>query len=367
MCNYLIKMNSHIPLNTIPKFYQYAISLLIISILSTIIFISFNYIAYAIPFILLFAGLYIYIFLNISSAVIAIVLAGITWDLAFFKPHFFFDLHKIENVITVSVLFLLGVVNILLITRMRKDPKSLIGENDTEQKVKFYDTLLNSLSHELRTPIAIIVGASDSLLQPDLIISDKNKTELLQEISTASLRLNQQVENLLNTSRLQSGFLQLKKDWCDVNELIHDILFQLDVQLKGHVVNVTVKDELPLFKIDRGLMEQVLYNLLNNAAIYTPAHSTISITAEQVNDKLQLIVEDNGEGFSADECKKAFNKFYRPFGSTAGGLGLGLSIVKGFVEVHGGNIELKKNASGGAKFIIQILAESMSLKITANE
>jgi two-component system sensor histidine kinase KdpD len=364
MCNYLIKMNSFISLNTIPKLYQYAISVLIIIILSTFIFIFFNYIAYAIPFILLFAGLYIYIFLNILSAIIAIVLAGITWDLAFFRPHFFFELYRVENIITVLVLFLIGVINVFLINKIRKSPDNQIAES-AGQTIKFYDTLLNSLSHELRTPIAVIVGASDSLLQPDLIISDNNKMELLQEISIASLRLNQQIENLLNTSRIQSGFLQLKKDWNDVSELIHDVLAQLDDQLKDHIVNVNSKEDLPLFNIDRGLMEQVLYNLIYNAAIYTPDHSVISITANQIKDGLQFIVEDNGKGFSAEEGKKAFNKFCRKSNSTAGGLGLGLSIVKGFVEVHNGKVELKKSASGGAKFIIQILAESMSLKTTA--
>ncbi|HTB99431.1 MAG TPA: ATP-binding protein, partial [Ferruginibacter sp.] len=263
------------------------------------------------------------------------------------------------------VFLIIALINVYIITKIKKIQRRVFVERDLGQTVKFYDTLLNSISHELRTPISIIVGATDSLLQQDQKISDSNKNNLLQEISTASLRLNQQVENLLNTSRLQSGFLQLKKDWCDVNELIHIIISQLADQLKDHVVNIYIKEDLPLLKIDYVLIEQVLYNLINNAALYTPLHSVISITADHINEQLILIIEDNGKGFTKDEVDKVFNKFYRSKNSAIGGLGLGLSIVKGFVEVHNGIIELKKGASGGAKFIITIPAENISLKTAA--
>jgi two-component system sensor histidine kinase KdpD len=358
-------MNSFTLQNSINKKYQYLLSLLIIIILSTIIFIFYNYIAYEVSFILLFSALYIYIFLDIFPAIIAIVLAGIAWDLLFFKPHFLFDLHKIENVVTILVFVIIALINVYIITKVKKIQRYVFVERNLAQTVKFYDTLLNSLSHELRTPISIIVGATDSLLQQDLKISDSNKNDLLQEISTASLRLNQQVENLLNTSRLQSGFIQLRKDWCDVNELVHDIISQLTNQLKDHIVNIFIKEDLPLFKIDRGLIEQVLYNLINNAVLYTPLHSVILITADYINEQLVLIIEDNGKGFSKDEIDKVFSKFYRPLNSSVEGLGLGLSIVKGFVEVHNGIIELRKGASGGAKFIITIPAENISLKTAA--
>jgi two-component system sensor histidine kinase KdpD len=100
-------------------------------------------------------------------------------------------------------------------------------------------------------------------------LTDKNKTNLLSEISVASLRLNQQVENLLSMSRLESGFIQPKMDWCDVNELIYTTLKRIDDHSHDHLIEVQVKDNLPLFKLDAGLMEQILYNLVNNALIYT--------------------------------------------------------------------------------------------------
>lgn len=225
------------------------------------------------------------------------------------------------------------------------------------------ETLLNALSHELLTPISVIIGATDNLLQENSVISSDDKEGLLTEISIAALRLNQQVESLLNASRLQSGLLQPKKDWCDIQELVNDILVQLHDQLKDHVVNVFIKERLPLFKIDRGLLEQVVYNLINNAALYTPAKSVITITAAEINKQLVLIVEDNGKGFSENEAAKVFNKFYR-LNNNITGTGLGLYIAKGFTEVHGGSIALEKSNLGGAKFIVKIPTKTISLKTT---
>jgi len=143
--------------------------------------------------------------------------------------------------------------------------------------IKLYNILLNSLSHELKTPIATIIGASDNLLTDANKISDANKHQLISDISLASLRLNQQVENLLNMSRIESGYIQPKKDWCDVNELIYGVVNRLEDKLKDHRLLIDLYEKLPLFKLDFGLMDQVLSNLLNNAIIYTPAGTVSSV------------------------------------------------------------------------------------------
>jgi two-component system sensor histidine kinase KdpD len=260
-------------------------------------------------------------------------------------------------------LFLPVLCILILLYILIQFEKSAFAKQTKENKLKLYETLLNALSHELRTPISVIMGATDNLLLENSTISPEDKKGLLTEISTASLKLNQQVENLLNTSRLQSGFLQLKKDWCDIDELIHNVIHQLNDQLKDHVVNIAVKQHIPLFKIDRGLIDQVLYNLLSNAAQYTPASSVITITANNTHEQLLLIVEDNGKGISEKEANKVFDKFYR-VDNAIEGRGLGLSIVKGFIEVHNGSITLEKSVSGGAKFIIKIPAKTILLKTT---
>jgi two-component system sensor histidine kinase KdpD len=141
----------------------------------------------------------------------------------------------------------------------------------------------------------------------------------------------------------------------------------LKENLGTKIIQVSIKENLPLFKLDVGLMEQVLHNLIYNATLYIAANGEIKITADFINDKLILVIEDNGEGFPADEIEKVFEKFYRLKNAKPGGTGLGLSIVKGFVEAHNGTIQLENKASGGAKFTITIPTEISFLNNLKND
>jgi two-component system sensor histidine kinase KdpD len=185
-------------------------------------------------------------------------------------------------------------------------------------------------------------------------LSELNKFELISEISKASLQLDRQVSNLLSMSRLESGFIKPKNDWFDVNELIYDVLNGFKGQSNYRPVNVLVKENLPLFKLDYGLLAQVLHNLVHNAFTHIPRYAVVTIKAICRQDKLVLIVEDTGGGFPENEKDKVFEKFYRLQNSKTGGTGLGLSIVKGFVEAMNGTISLRNNEEGGALFTIEI-------------
>jgi two-component system sensor histidine kinase KdpD len=242
-----------------------------------------------------------------------------------------------------------------------------VKKEQKENTLKLYNTLLNSLSHELRTPISTIIGATDNLLNDSEKLSPENKGELISEISKASMRLDRQVGNLLNMSRIESGFLQPKKDWVDVSELIYDVVDRLKEYTQQHPVGIIIKENLPLFKLDFGLMEQVLYNLVYNAAIYIPKYCVITVKAACILEKLVIHVEDNGTGFPEEETEKVFDKFYRLENSKTGGTGLGLSIVKGFVEAHDGTVRLENMPEGGARFTIEIPAETSYLSNLKNE
>lgn len=235
--------------------------------------------------------------------------------------------------------------------------KAMKERDEKERSVKFYKVLLHSLSHELRTPITTIIGSTDNLQSNAAMLSEENKTELINEISVASIRLNQQVENLLNMSRLESGAFQIKKDWVDISDLVYKTLQQLDQNLSKYRVTVEIPNQLPLFKLDFGLMEQVIYNLLINVTQHTPEDTLITIQADCIQDRLVLTIADNGNGFPENEIDKVFDKFYRLKGSKTGGTGLGLSIVKGFVEAHHGYITLKNLPVQGSKFTIEINTE----------
>src|SRR5690606_8888402 len=148
------------------------------------------------------------------------------------------------------------------------------------------------------------------------------------EIQKAGIRLDQQVENLLNMSRLESGILQLKYDWCDVNELVFKIISEVKDGSNEHTIDFEPDEDLPLFRLDRGLIGQVLYNLLLNALMHTPEKTDIQIIVENKDECCRIVVSDNGPGFPEKEISRVFDKFYRLPHSRRGGTGLGLSIVK---------------------------------------
>lgn len=220
---------------------------------------------------------------------------------------------------------------------------------------KLYKTLFHSISHELRTPITALMSASEGL---ETLIGSPSLSVYAQEIHTAADRLNRLVENLLDMTRLESGQLAPKLDWCDVNDLLHTSVKKLKNELSRHIVRVNVPSDLPLVKLDFGLIEQVLTNLLLNASIYTPSGSAVNITAHADENSLTIIISDTGPGFPPDTLKHLFQKFYRVPGSKTGGTGLGLSIAKGFIEAHKGTITASNHANGGALFEIRIPIET---------
>jgi K+-sensing histidine kinase KdpD len=230
------------------------------------------------------------------------------------------------------------------------------------QKVRFldesdrlYKTLFNSISHELRIPVATIMGAADSILHAEN--SEEIHLALYQEIFTASLRLNRLIENLLNISRLESGHISVRLDWYDVNDLINKVTDELMDELKPFILHISIPEDMPLVKIDFGLMEHVLYNLLFNATQYAPGGTTIEIKTGYNAKELIIEILDQGPGLPENLSNEVFKKFFRVDGSKPGGLGLGLSISKGFVEAHRGNITFENIHGGGAKFTIKIPSE----------
>ncbi len=327
-------------------------------------------------------------FSNIIPVLISAMLSALIWDYFFIPPHFTLHVTDPEDTLMLVMYFVIALVNAVLTFKIRQIEKEAREKEVKANAIKFYNALFNSLSHELKTPIAAIIGASDNLLSDTNKISEDNKHNLLSEISIASVRLNQQVENLLNMSRLESGYIQPKKDWCDVNELVYSVVNRLEEKLNQHELKIEINEKLPLFKLDFGLMEHVLLNLVNNAIIYTTAGTTITIrvdfikivkghfnlSTENINperDKeiTNLVIEicDNGSGFPPDEIQKVFEKIYRLKNSKAGGTGLGLSIARGFVEAQNGTIHLSNLLSGGASFTITIPAEVSYLNKQKNE
>lgn len=227
---------------------------------------------------------------------------------------------------------------------------------DTESEW-LYKTLFNSISHELRTPIAAIISSVESIESQADTNGSQAAKNFMGEIRTAAERLNRLVENLLDMTRLESGKLAAKRDWCDIRDIINASAAELAPQLARHRLVLDIHDDGTLVKLDFGLMEQVVTNLLHNASAYTPEGTTVTIESHAAGGNLTLIVYDNGPGFPPDALKNIFKKFFRVPGSKTGGTGLGLSIVQGFVEAHQGTITASNRANGGAQFTIRIPTE----------
>ncbi|MCL4859281.1 MAG: sensor histidine kinase KdpD [Caldilineaceae bacterium] len=223
---------------------------------------------------------------------------------------------------------------------------------------RLYTTLLNSISHELRTPLSTIRGAAGILLDPESTPTAEARSTLLDDIQGAADRLNRLVENLLDMSRLDAGRLQLKREWCDVSEVIGVAVKRLEVDLADHPLTIRCPPDLPLVWMDFALIEQVLVNLLDNACRYTEPGAAIEVMAQQEGASLVIRVTDHGPGVPPHAQAAIFDKFYRIAGSSAGGTGLGLSICRGIVEAHGGALTLESAPGRGARFVTRLPAES---------
>jgi two-component system sensor histidine kinase KdpD len=230
----------------------------------------------------------------------------------------------------------------------------ILNESD-----KLYKTLFNSISHELRIPVATIMGATDTLLTHTY--PEETRRKLYTEINTASIRLNRLIENLLNMSRLESGRITPRLDWCDVHDLANKVADNLKQELLPFKLSMVIPSDMPLVFIDFGLIEQVLNNLVLNATQNTMTGTNIRLKFFFDQGALTIQVMDRGKGFPASELLSVFDKFYRGKDAKAGGTGLGLSIVKGYVEAHGGTVIAENRKNGGAIFTIKIPVKSSEM------
>ncbi len=215
-------------------------------------------------------------------------------------------------------------------------------------------TLLNSISHELRTPITTIAGIANTLADPHANLKDDDRSALGADIQEAAARLNRLVENLLDMSRLDSGRLEVKRDWCDACDLLGSAANRLRKRLNGRPLTIECALGMPLISLDFVLVEQVLVNLIDNACAYSPSGTAIRLRAGMDAKTMTLIVEDSGPGVPPEELPRIFEKFYRISGTAAGGTGLGLSIAEGIISAHGGTIHAANVPGGGARFIIRL-------------
>jgi two-component system, OmpR family, sensor histidine kinase KdpD len=213
------------------------------------------------------------------------------------------------------------------------------------------NSLLSAISHDLRTPLSSIVGASSSLVEDAGRLDPRAQRELAQTIYDEAQRMATLANNILDMARLDTGAIQLNRDWVPVEEIVGGVLTRLQRRVEGRPVDVRLPRDLPMVKVDAVMIEQVLANLLENAVKYTPAGSVLEIEATAAPGEVVVSVADRGPGIPQGLEERLFDKFYRAVPERAqSGVGLGLTICRAIVEAHRGRIWAENRPGGGAAF-----------------
>jgi len=230
------------------------------------------------------------------------------------------------------------------------------------------NSLLSSVSHDLRTPLASITGAASTLLEGEARLDAATRHDLLEALHEEADRLNRLVQNLLEMTRLEAGALQPQTQWHSVEEVVGAALGRFVKALAGRTVTTRIPPELPLVPMDDVLIEQVLINLIDNVIKYTPTGSPIEVSADEAGGAVVIEVADRGPGLPPGEEQLIFEKFYRPVQApSVRGAGLGLAICRGIVQAHGGRIWAENRPGGGVAVRFTLPVKDTPPAVTADD
>jgi len=342
-------------------FLQYALAFIGFLVSSLLNLSLLNFIGYqSVALIYLLAIVVLALFLNRGPVLFATALTAFWWGFAFAPPQYSFHITGSYDKMMLVTYFAVALTISQLTSRLRAHREAVAKTRLIAESERLGRTLLNSVSHEFRTPISTITAAASELRASGSLTPVQQK--LTAEIETASARLNRVVQSLLSAARLRSGQIRPKPDWCDVPELIRLALRDVAALTAGHSIETRIAPGLHLAKMDFVLTEQILANLVVNAAMHTPAGTAVEVSVRIERRDLILQVADRGPGLPADQLERIFDPFHRAANARPGGTGLGLAIVKGFAEAQGGRVSAENRAGGGALFTI-ILPANESPKL----
>jgi two-component system, OmpR family, sensor histidine kinase KdpD len=343
-----------ISIRKLSKIQQYLYSLVLILAVSSICYAFSEYTGYHTAALLLLVTVSIIaMFCDIMPVIVAAVSSALIWNYYFIPPLYTFHIGKSEDILMFLMYFIIALLNAVLTIKIRQIEKKIQLQEEQENFIRSYNTLLDTLSIELQTPLSALKSATIELWKHGEEFLD-NRVEQVSKILFATRQLDRRIENMLTLSRLESGTQVINMDWYDINQLIHQLVKETgEIGIRNRF-NVQVPDMLPAFYIDGNLIKKALNNLINNAITYSPEGSVITISALYIIDQLVITVEDEGSGFSEEQLEKALGKFSPLESSKSGGLSLGLYITKGIVDAHDGSILLKNNDGKGARITVSL-------------
>ncbi|MBI4423431.1 MAG: DUF4118 domain-containing protein [Elusimicrobia bacterium] len=281
-----------------------------------------------------------------GPAVFASFLAVLCFNFFFVPPRFTLAVAHPQYLVTFLVLFAVALIISHLTLRVRTQAEAANRAELAAETERLRSSLLSAVSHDLRTPLAAILGSATALLPSQ---GGEKGRELVENIRDETERLSRLVHNLIETTRFEAGGVRLKKELYPLEEVLGAALERLGKALAGRTVKAALPEDLPLVPLDAVLLEQVFINLLENAARHTPRETAIDVSAQAAGGWLAVSVADRGPGLDPDALERVFQKFYRA-PVPGGGAGLGLAICKAVVEAHGRRIWAENRRGGGAAF-----------------
>ena len=293
-----------------------------------------------------------------GPAILASLLSVAAFDYLFVPPQGTFTVDDVQYLLTFAIMVAVALVVSHLVERTRgqaREQARLALEAETQ---RIRSTLLASISHDLRTPLAVLTGASSSLAESGERMSSDERRALARSVFDQSREISEHVAKVLQMTRLETGGIALERDWASLAEIADSVLTRLRERMAQHRVLLELPEDLPLVRVDAPLVEQVLANLLENAAKHTPPETVVRLRAEVVGRDLLVTVQDYGGGLAAADLERVFEKFHR--GSTEAsiaGIGLGLAIARAIVHLHGGRAWAERVPAGGTAFHISLPIE----------
>ena len=286
-----------------------------------------------------------------GAAILSSVLCVAAFDFMFVPPQGTFTVDDIQYLLTFSIMLAVALVISGLMESGRRQAEAraaLVLEAETE---RIRSTLLASISHDLRTPLAVMTGASSSLAERGERLSPEDRTALAQSIYDQARDMSEQVAKILQMTRLETGAIAVDRDWAAISEIAGSVLARLSDRLSGHRLMVDIPADLPLVRVDATLIDQALANLVENAARHTPAGTVVRVRVQHLDNELVVSVEDFGPSMDERDIERVFDKFQRgTSGGASGGIGLGLAICRAIVRLHQGRAWAERLPGGGTAF-----------------
>jgi two-component system sensor histidine kinase KdpD len=286
-----------------------------------------------------------------GPAVLASILCVAAFDLLFVPPRGTFAVEDVQYLLTFAIMLGVALVISRLVSDLRRRVREQAALEIEAETERIRSTLLASISHDLRTPLAVIEGASSTLARSGETLPAQERIELACSIFVRSREMSERVQKVLQMTRLEAGAVHPERDWMSIGEVIGSTVERLQPVLAAHRVIVEIPDTLPLVRADAALIEQAIVNLLENAARHTPAGTVVRVRARHAADELVVSVEDYGGGPQEADLERIFHKFHHgTLEGNAGGVGLGLAICRAIVRLHGGRAWAERLPVGGMAF-----------------